>query len=151
MALSLRTGLCGAARPPQGRLPLPGVGQATGMERGVGAGQGGVSNGCYKSKIYMCRHAATSQVPISPASIIPGSRRLVRATAGTTRNLSKGGRVHGPSREDIQSMSKTRRRFDKLHLRSFCMIFFYPSLRRTSRIRMSDGGWRGWSALCPAV
>ena len=113
--------------------------------------RGGVSNGCYKSKIYMFRCAATSQVPISPASIIPGSRRRVRATAGTTSNLSKGGRVHKPSREDIQSMSKTRRRFDKLHLRSFCMNFFYPSLRRTSRRRRSDGGWRGWSALCPAV
>ena len=56
-------------------------------------------------KIYVSQ-PVTAEVPMSPVSIIPGSRRLVRVTAGTTRNLSKGGRVHGPSREDIHMVRK---------------------------------------------
>ena len=39
---------------------------------------------------------ATAEVPLSPASIIPGSRRLVRATAGISRIRSTVGVCTGP-------------------------------------------------------
>ena len=61
----------------------------------------------------------------------------MRATAGTTHNLSKGGRVNGPSREDIQSMSKTRRNYTEL--------FGYLSTARPSVV-LALGATRGGHA-----
>ena len=86
---------------------------------------------------------ATAEIPLSPASIIPGSRRLVRATARRTRKLSKGGRVHMPSREDIQMMGKKRRNYTEL--------FGYLSTARPSVVLALEAARGGHAQRIPEV
>ena len=74
---------------------------------------------------------------------IPGSRRLVRATAGRTHNLSKGGRVHRPSRDDIQMMSKKRRNYTEL--------FGYLSTARLNVVLALEAARGGHARRIPEV